>query len=285
MKPHCCRFAFAIQMLGCVWLPAQAAGQSVAESLERLVYMGSPAPGDVVFENQPANALVFFQSALDKIPGVNERLVGLVRGDFDHSGNSQRLRLSFFALASRNDLTAEQLAALREIEASSGAAGVDAGMKRQFVAGLLKVLAKYPASEHEDLALKYAASDDGLLAMNGVDALAGIGTLRAVPVVRGIVKQRRMQAGGRYDFVCDAMEADFQALLRRLKLKPEVIQIPRPHEPQSVSALREVGPKEEPDAGPAPAAMWTWAALLTAAAGLIALVLVWRKKQYRAAAL
>lgn len=278
MNPSRFRFAFAIQMLGCAWLPAPAAGQSVAERLERLVYSGSPAPGDVVVEQPPANALSHFQSALDKIPDVNERLVGLVRGDFDHSGNSQRLRLSLFALAGRNDLTAGQLAALREMEARSGAAGVDDGMKRQFVAGFLKVLAKYPASEHEDLALKYAASDDGLLAMNGVDALAGIGTLRAVPVVRGIVKQRRMQAGGRYDFACDAMEADFQALRRRLKLKPEVIQIPRPPEPKSASAVLEEGPKEEPEAGPAPAAMWTWATLLTAAAGLIGLVLVWRKK-------
>lgn len=278
MNPSRFRFAFAIQMLGCVWLPALAAGQSVAERLERLVYMGPPAPGDVVFEHPPANALSHFQSALDEIPDVNERLVGLVRGDFDHSGHSQRLRLSLFALAGRNDLTAGQLAALREMEARSGAAGVDAGMKRQFVAGFLKVLARYPASVHEDLALKYAASDDEFLAMNGMHALAGIGTLRAVPVVRGIVKQRRMLAGGRYDAACDAMEADFQALLRRLKLKPEVIQIPRPPEPQSASAVREEGPQVEPEAGPAPVAMGAWAALLTAAAGLIGLVLVWWKK-------
>lgn len=281
MRPSRFRLAYALLMLGCGGLASLAAGQSVAEKLERLVYYGSPAPSDVVYENQPnqsANALSVFRSALDSFPDVNERLLGMVRGDFYHSGNSQKLRLSLYALVSRVDLAAAQLTALKEIEAKLDAAEVDDGMKRQFVSGFLRVLARYPAPEHEDLALKYLASDDDLKVVNAVLALAGIGTLRAVPLVRGAIKKRREFVKGAYDFSCDSMEANYHALRRRLKLNPDPIQIPRPPEPLNMAALREQGPEEEADTEPAPAALGPWGALLIAVAVLIGLVLVrWKK--------
>lgn len=194
-------------------------GQKV--SLEKWVYSMSPAPSDVVRESPRSNTSASFTDALTKFPNINDQLLDLVEGDFYALRNPERLRLSLYALSYTKDLTKEQQERLKLIERKFPSVGEDDEMERQFLTGLFNVLSNYPSVENEDLALKYAVSDDSILAINAIQALAKIGSTRSLDVVNNVVKKQREVFGGRRDFLFEKLEEAQQTLHKRLGMSPD----------------------------------------------------------------
>ncbi len=246
-------------------------------TLEKLVYSMSPAPSDVVREGPRTNNPATFTDALTKFPNINDKLLNLVEQDFYTLRNSERLRLSLYALSYTKDLTKEQQERLKLIAQKFSSVGEDDQMERQFLTGLFNVLSNYPSVENEDLALKFAVSDDLMIAINAVMALANIGTARSLALVNSVVKKQRDVVGERRGYLLEKLEEAELTLNKRLGMSPE----------SSAKGSIQVAPSHDldlkPSAQPTPMALSRepdlslphiiWGIVIVAALGLLWLLL------------
>jgi hypothetical protein len=254
-----------------------AAEEEQKVTLEKLVYSMSPAPSDVVREGPRTNNPATFTDALTKFPNINDKLLNLVEQDFYTLRNSERLRLSLYALSYTKDLTKEQQERLKLIAQKFSSVGEDDQMERQFLTGLFNVLSNYPSVENEDLALKFAVSDDLMIAINAVMALANIGTARSLALVNSVVKKQRDVVGERRGYLLEKLEEAELTLNKRLGMSPE----------SSAKGSIQVAPSHDldlkPSAQPTPMALSRepdlslphiiWGIVIVAALGLLWLLL------------
>lgn len=164
------------------------------DRLERLVY-SEVSYGDAVRMEQ-------WQSDLNAVPNVNERLVELVERDYLKAKNGSQLSDSMSALCQRSNLTSDQLRRITCHFQSLKSPDLSRNpLDDQLVSGGLRLLAKYPSPEDEQLALRFLEDQHPGVILNAVHCLSEIGGHETIVKVDEMVADRRNKT--EHGSVCD----------------------------------------------------------------------------------
>jgi hypothetical protein len=91
------------------------------------------------------------------------------------------------------------------------------GLHVRLIGGVLRVIAHYPSAAHEELAAKFAGSNEHTIVLHAVDTLGKIGTTdAALRAVREAMRKHLEFVYGQPDYSLKFMEADYRALVRKL---------------------------------------------------------------------
>lgn len=163
------------------------------DRLNRLIYLVELPPGNQEKTRE-------WESALDRIPDVNRKILECVERDYLHSENSQQLSLSIQALCYRSDLTPDQLQTITRRLAQFPSPKPDRNlMDLQFLTGGLNLLRHYPSSGNERLALSFINDENAGVFLCAVHTLSEIGGMESLAKVKEVVARREESSRGMLD--------------------------------------------------------------------------------------
>lgn len=256
------------------------------DPLQMLVYYVTPMDGDSSMPESLKDPLRIpkFQAKLDQIENVNERLLDLFERDLA-AQNMFWVQSSAFALEQRKDLTPEQVRRLTkhlgpaeitktrwEFEQSDEAA----------VAGVLNILKNYPSPENVELAAKFLASPDSLVADSAMMTLVEIGGAEHLETMRKLIEKVPV-VGPPFNIRRNMRVEAYEKLKARVAASHS-----KPNEPngQVVPTAKGASPTQHqsetmsaPGRGnPGKGTVIAWLAVVLAASGLIWMALRARKE-------
>jgi hypothetical protein len=190
--------------------------------LERLVYRGSPTGRDALTGSetyaQHEKKRLEFAEKLSRFHDVNDRLMKLLERDLLEAPDAMRITFPLFALACRHDLPRSHLESLvaRATPVAKEGSNSDE-LSIQMAVGVLHIIANYPSPAHEELAIKFAETDEFTLVSNAVKTLGEIGSgERSLGIIEQLIEKRRALVGHREDFRLSLMEASRDKIVQRI---------------------------------------------------------------------